>query len=266
MTYRQISDIAYYDENTIVGTQVSNAYRDARCKLDLYYPEGHRNFTTLIWFHGGGLTEGEKFLPQGLMNQGIAVVTPGYRLSGDQAKCPDYIEDAAAATAWTLKNISTYGGDPKKVFISGSSAGGYLSAMVGMDHKWLDKFGCCNRDLAGIISMTGQMTTHFQIVNERRLTQPQVVVDAFAPVFHISKDLPPILLVVGDRNLDVPARTEENFFLAALLRRVAGHLATEIIELEGYDHGQACEAFDPVLKFIKTVSDRILKNLQDGSR
>jgi len=257
MTYRQIKNISYYDKSITANSelQTENAYRAERCKLDLYYPEGRQDFPTLIWFHGGGITEGEKYLPQGLLERNLAVVTPNYRLSGNRAQCPDYIEDAAAATAWTLKNISTYGGDPKKVFISGSSAGGYLSAMVGMDGTWLKKLGCCHRDLAGIISMTGQMTTHFQINCERNLSQTPIVIDALAPMSHISRDLPPILLLVGDRDLDIPARTEENLLLAAILRRIAGHPATEIVELQGYDHSNACEAFDPVLKFIQKFSD-----------
>jgi acetyl esterase/lipase len=256
MTYKQVTNIAYYDKTTTSApaTQPANAYRDERCKLDLYYPENCKGFATLIWFHGGGLTGGEKFLPEMLKEQGIAIVTPNYRLSSDRAKCPDYIEDAAAATAWTLKNIQNFGGDPKKVFISGSSAGGYLSAMVGMDGQWLKKFGCSNRDLAGIIPMTGQMTTHFQIKNERKIPQTQTVVDEFAPISHISKDLPPMLLVVGDRKLDWPARTEENLLLAGLLGRVAGNTTTEIIELQGYDHGMACGAFPPVLNFVHRIA------------
>lgn len=255
MSYKQITNISYYDKTTTApATAPANAYRDERCKLDVYYPENCTGFATLIWFHGGGLSSGDKFLPETLKEQGIAVVTPAYRLSGDKARCPDYIEDAAAATAWTLKNIHRYGGDPRKVFICGSSAGGYLSAIVGMDKCRLATFGCSNRDLAGIIPMTGQVTTHFQIKKERNLPDAQTVVDPLAPIYHISKDLPPILLVVGDRKLDWPARTEENFFLAGLLVRVAGHSATEIVELPGYDHGKACGAFEPVLKFVKKLS------------
>jgi acetyl esterase/lipase len=253
MTYKQISDIPYYDKTTTT-TQPANVYQTERCKLDLYYPENAKGFATLIWFHGGGLTGGEKCLPDALKNQNIAIVTPNYRLSGDKAKCPDYIQDAAAATAWTLKNIKNYGGDPKKVFICGSSAGGYLSAMVGMDGEWLKTFGCSNQELAGIIPMTGQMTTHFQIKNERNIPQTQTIVDKFAPISHISKDLPPILLIVGDRKCDWPARTEENLFLAGLLQRVACHTQTQIIELQGYDHGMACGAFPPVLTFVHRVA------------
>jgi hypothetical protein len=126
--------------------------------------------------------------------------------------------------------------------------------MIGMDGEWLKMFGCSNRDLAGIIPMTGQMTTHFQIKAERKIPNMQTIVDQFAPISYISKDLPPILFVVGDRKLDWPARTEENLFLAGLLQRVAGNQTTQIIELQGYDHGMACNAFPPVVNFVKNVA------------
>ena len=51
---------------------------------------------------------------------------------------------AAAAVAWTLRHIGEYGGDSNKVFVSGMSAGGYLTMMVGMDSKWLAAHGVRN--------------------------------------------------------------------------------------------------------------------------
>jgi acetyl esterase/lipase len=56
-------------------------------------------------------------------------------------KPADCIADAAASVAWTLANIGNYGGDPKKIFVTGISAGGYLTAMVGMDARWLVPHG-----------------------------------------------------------------------------------------------------------------------------
>ena len=52
----------------------------------------------------------------------------------------DCLQDAAAAVAWAFKSVERYGGDRKKIFVSGHSAGGYLSAMLGLDKKWLDHF------------------------------------------------------------------------------------------------------------------------------
>ena len=96
----------------------ADQYRRERCKLDVKVPEGKKGFSTVVWFHGGGLEGGGRhFIPIG---DDIAQVAVDYRLlgkSGVQGR--DCIEDAAAAVAWTLKHIAAYGGDTNKVFVSG---------------------------------------------------------------------------------------------------------------------------------------------------
>ena len=133
--YRTENNIHYYDEKT----NKSDAYINERCVLDIYIPKNVKNFPTVIWFHGGGLTGGEKEIPEGLKNKGIAVIGVNYRLS-PKVNAPKYIEDAAAATAWVFKNIKNYGGSEDLVFISGHSAGGYLAIMVGLNKMYLNKY------------------------------------------------------------------------------------------------------------------------------
>ena len=82
-----------------------DAYVNERCKLDLYYPEDSENFSTVVWFHGGGLRAGNKSIPEQLKNKGIAVAGVNYRLF-PKVKCPEYIRDAAAATAWVMRKTS----------------------------------------------------------------------------------------------------------------------------------------------------------------
>jgi len=75
-----------------------------------------------------------------------------YRLS-PAAKAPEFIEDAAAAVAWTLKNIQNYGGSAERVFLSGHSAGAYLSLMVGLDKRWLGAHLLDPKTIAGLSSL-----------------------------------------------------------------------------------------------------------------
>jgi acetyl esterase/lipase len=89
-----------------------------RCRLDVYYPTDVKSFATVVWFHGGGLTNGNRFIPEGLKGKEIAVVAANYRLS-PRVKSPAYIEDAAAAVAWTFRNIEKYGGSCNRIFVSG---------------------------------------------------------------------------------------------------------------------------------------------------
>ena len=122
-------DISYYSKPL-------DNYQEKRCVLDLYYPENTLNFATVVWFHGGGLSAGEKEIPKALKEKGIAIIGVNYRLY-PKIKAPVYIEDAAASVAWVFKNIEKFGGDPNKIFISGHSAGGYLASMVGLDKSYL---------------------------------------------------------------------------------------------------------------------------------
>ena len=103
-------DIPYY-EKTFPVRGDGEALRTF-CKLDLKTPET-KNFPTLVWFHGGGLSRGSRFLPREIDTKKIAVVSVDYRLSGPKVSHPDYIFDAAAAVSWTLGNIRKHGGDPK---------------------------------------------------------------------------------------------------------------------------------------------------------
>src|SRR6516165_8778492 len=93
--YETAKTIHYYADDI----NKKDRYIDSQCVLDLYYPKGAKNFPTVVWFHGGGLTEGHRELPEQLMNKGYAIVGVEYRLS-PKVNAPAYIEDAAAATAW----------------------------------------------------------------------------------------------------------------------------------------------------------------------
>ena len=84
--YRTDKDISY------VSGSETDTYRQERCKLDIYYPENKKDFSTIVWFHGGGMEGGNKFIPKELREQGFAVVAVNYRLS-PKAKNPAYIED-----------------------------------------------------------------------------------------------------------------------------------------------------------------------------
>lgn len=245
--YKILTDIPYYDE----ATRNSDAYIKERCVLDIYYPTNMKNFATIVWFHGGGLTGGSKEIPDGLKNKNICIIGVNYRLS-PKVQAPSYIEDAAAAVAWAFKNIGKYGGDTSKIFVSGHSAGGYLTCMVGMDKKYLAVHNIDANRIAGIIPLSAQTITHFNIREHRGIKNTQPVVDEFAPLFHVRSDASPLLLITGDRELEMLGRYEENAYLARMMK-VAGHKETRLLELDGYDHGMVYPALPLVLKEVERV-------------
>lgn len=185
--YNLKTDISYYSDSL----KENNEYIKERCLLDLYYPTNSSDFATIIWFHGGGLRAGNKYIPEELKNKGLAVVAVNYRLF-PKVKAPKYIEDAAAATAWTFKNISKFGGSSSKIFISGHSAGGYLTSMIGLDIAYLKNFGVNANDIAGLIPFSGHAITHFTVREERKIPGTQAIIDSLAPIFHVRADAPPI--------------------------------------------------------------------------
>ncbi len=249
--YSNQQDIHYYNDSI----NQLDTYINERCVLDIYYPKNLKEYATILWFHGGGLRAGNKGIPEVLKEKGVAVVAVNYRLF-PKIGAPKYIEDAAAAVAWVIKNIKKYGGDPSLVFISGHSAGGYLASMVGLDKKWLAQHNVDANKIAGLIPFSGHTITHFTVREERGIDGKQPIIDDLAPLFYVRKDAPPLLLITGDRELELLGRYEENAYMMRMMK-VVGHKDTRIYELDGYNHNGMVEAALPLLlKEVKRIKNK----------
>jgi len=245
--YTTLENISYYPESE----SEADEYIKERCVLDIYYPENKKDFPTVVWFHGGGLTAGNKFIPEELKEQGMAVVAVNYRLY-PKIKAPVYIEDAAAAVAWVFKHIEEFGGDPDMLFISGHSAGGYLASMVGLDQRWLKKHDIDANRIAGLIPFSGHTITHFTVRKERGIEGTQPVVDDLAPLYHVRKDAPPLLLITGDREMEMMGRYEENAYMWRMMK-VVGHPDTRLYEMDGYGHNMLTPAYPLLIKEVRRI-------------
>lgn len=245
--YETKDNIPYRDTASITG----DGYAKEMCVLDMYHPKADTGVPVIIWFHGGGLTSGSKYIPDELRDQELCIVAPSYRLS-PKVMAASCIEDAAAAVAWVFKNISKYGGDPDKIFISGHSAGGYLTLMVGMDRKWLQAEGIDANQIAGLIPFSGHTITHFTVRSEQGIADTQPVIDEYAPLYHVRADAPPLLLITGDRELELLGRYEENAYMMRMMK-IVGHSDTRIMELDGYDHGMERPAYPLLVKEVRRV-------------
>jgi len=229
-SYKQVNDISYRK-----GQPNFDDYQLSRCKLDVYCPTNVSHFATIVWFHGGSLIEGEKYIPEELKNRNIAIVAVNYRLS-PKVQHPAYIDDAAAAVAWVFKNIETYGGDPQKVFVAGHSAGAYLTLMLGLDKQWLAKYEVDANSIAALFPLSAQTVTHATIRTEMGLNPKVPLVDQWAPLNLIRKDAPPMMLVTGSRDLELPNRYNENALFYSALKNMGENNVT-LYELNGFDHG-----------------------------
>ncbi len=185
--------------------------------------------------------------------QGIAVVAVNYRLH-PKVKSPAYIEDAAAAVAWTFRNIEKYGGSSHLIFVSGHSAGGYLTSMIGLDKRWLAEHEIDADKIAGLIPYSGHTITHFTIRSERGIDGKQPILDDMAPLYHVRADAPPLLLITGDRELEMLGRYEENAYMWRMMK-VAGHEKSTLYELDGFNHGGMSEPAHPLmLQFVRQIT------------
>lgn len=247
--YRTNENISYYSEKVKSG----NKYIAERCVLDVYYPEKNTGSAVVIWFHGGGLSGGSKEIPVQLREKGLCVVGVNYRLT-PRAKVTECVDDAAAAVAWVFKNIDKYGGDPGRIYVSGHSAGGYLAAMVGLDKTRLNRYELDANQIAGLIPFSGQMITHFAERKSRGIADTQPVVDQLAPLYFVRPDAAPLLLITGDRELEMLGRYEENAYMMRMMK-VCGHKDTHLLELQGYGHGMAEPAFPLLLNEIKRIEN-----------
>ena len=236
--YQQVNDIPY--------TASADTYAQDRCKLDVYYPTNQKDAPVVVWFHGGGIEGGNKHIDQELKNSGLVVVAANYRLL-PKAKIDDILDDAAAAVAWTYKNIEKYGGSHRKIFVAGHSAGGYLLDLIGLDKKWLAKYGVDADSLAGLVPFSGQCVTHYNIRKQQGIPPLQATIDQYAPLTYVRPDAPPMVIISGDRELELYGRYEEQAYFWRMLK-LAGHKDVTLYEMQGYDHGSMPQPAYKILK------------------
>lgn len=187
--------------------------------LDIYLPDCEE-FAVFVYFHGGGIEGGDKTqdkdFPLFLANNGIAVVSANYRMYPN-AKYPEFIEDSARVVAWVKENIKNYG-KCEKIFVGGSSAGGYISMMLCFDESYLSNVGVKLSDISGFIHDAGQPTVHFNVLRERGIDTRRVIVDEAAPLYHIcaDKNYPPMLILVSED--DMENRYEQTLLVKSTLK------------------------------------------------
>lgn len=226
---RTIKDIPYLENAN---------YADSKDKLDLYLPEGLESFPVIFFLHGGGLLRGDKngqgHVGARFASAGFGVVCPNYRLSPGFSH-PAHIEDVAAAFAWVYRNIGSYGGEAKNIFVVGHSAGAYLAALLALDGRYLEAHQLSPAHIRGVVPMSG-----FFHVERLAPSRPKSVWGAdeegwlaASPSQYASSSAPPMLLLYADG--DVPERRQESMDLSKELK-AAGHSDVAYKEIGGRNH------------------------------
>ena len=98
-------------------------------------------------------------------------------------------------------------------------------------------YGADADSVAAYLPVSGQTVTHFTIRKERGLPDGIPIIDEYAPVNKARKNTAPIVLITGDKNLEMAERYEENALLASVLKSI-GNNRVKLYEMQGFDHGQ----------------------------
>ncbi len=201
---------------------------DARHKLDIYKPRSAKGKLPIVVFaYGGGWSSGSRagyaFAGRAFASRGFLTVVFDYRLVPDVV-FPAFVEDTAAAIAWTARHGGEYGGDTSRLFLVGHSAGAYNVAMAALD----ERFGAPGNLVSGVATLAGP----FDFLPLRDSS----AVAAFSewpnpaetqPVARVTRNAPPFLLLTGTADRTVFPRNSRS-----LARRLT--MAGVAVELKEY--------------------------------
>lgn len=172
--------------------------REDRHKLDLYLPDRDR-FPVVVLAHGGAWMSGDKALFGHvgifLAKNGIGAALVNYRLA-PRVRHPVPAQDLARAFAWIEAHVASHGGDPKRLYLCGHSAGAHLAALLGTDESFLATFGLGFETCRGVIAVSGIYKIHWNVTLARVGCVFRNVNKADAsPFWHVKPGIPPFLVV-----------------------------------------------------------------------
>jgi len=212
--------------------------------LDVYAPQGTTGCPVMVFVHGGAWSAGDKagaagVKPAFFTSVGWVFVSINYRLL-PAAPVATQAQDAANAIAWVAGNITEYGGDPRKIYLMGHSAGAHLVSLVATDDRRLKEAGRNLSLIKGVVELdTAALDIPKLMKTGRAFYEPMFGEDPkgwadISPMNHVAKGkaIPPFLLVVADKN---QMKLEQAQSFARALREAGAR--AEILEAPDKTHG-----------------------------
>ncbi|MEO6526255.1 MAG: alpha/beta hydrolase [Gemmatimonadaceae bacterium] len=264
---RTLEDIVYA---TVDGREL---------KLDLYLPANVQSPPLLVWVHGGAWTTGTKANPpRAFVEHGFALASVDFRQSAD-ARFPAQVHDIKGAIRFLRARQAQYGFRADRVAIAGSSSGGHLAALVGVTngHRELegtvggnlersssvqaivDYFGASN--LTTILAQSTPFGLNMRRPALERLLgalpdSARALAELASPVRHVDRADPPLFLLHGDQDPQMPVN--QSLELQGAYEKLG--LAAELRIIHGAAHGGGVffspQYLDPVLAFLRRTIAR----------
>lgn len=225
-------------------------------KLDLHRPNAEKP-PLIVYVHGGAWRTGsrEDVPIAGLLEHGFAIASVDYRLS-TQARFPAQIHDIKAAIRFLRAKADELHINTSRIAIIGSSAGGHLAALAGLtnDHEGLEGkvgdhldqssrvdvivsfYGASN--LQSILAQSTEFGLGVRIPALKLLLgdlpeKEPALAKLASPVAHLDAKDPPLLMIHGDADPQMPPAQSEELHKAC----EAAKISSRLIILPGGKHG-----------------------------
>ena len=228
------------------------------CRLDAYLPDENQ-FPTIVYFHGGGLEVGDKAdenylgIAESFTKKGYGFLSVNYRMY-PTAKFPEYLEDGAAAIAWTKAHIQEDGGNGV-LYVSGQSAGAWMSMMLCLNEKYLQAVAMSPLEIQGWIIDSAQTTAHFNVLKYEEGCDPNLQrINEYAPLYYVNSQTKFNRMLILFYDNDMPCRAEQNMLFIKAVENFCHGVDLEYKQLKGaHCHGSSERDSDGEYQYVKEV-------------
>lgn len=239
-----------------VADLVYAAADDHDLTLDLYLPVAASRPPLVVWIHGGAWRTGSKARPPAhFVDAGFALASLDFRQS-TEARFPAMVHDIKAAIRYLRANAARYGYDPTRIVVGGVSSGGHLAALVGVTNGQerlegtIGEYTGTSSEVQAIVVYSGasnlttilsQSTPAGLRIREPALEQllgdlpdrTPALAQLASPVFHVRPGAPPLYLLHGDQDTQMPIN--QGHELHGAYRSLALDVEFEVVH--GAGHG-----------------------------